>query len=211
MVLALLRAARKQHEPKTMSRRLLYAPRLFKVAKVDMRYQPPMQPPECKPDKPKAWGLTGWEKVEAGDRLWVRENLRCTGSGIWRWEADELDVKVTARNQAACVAWAHHEERGAVPSIHMPRWASRLTLTVTEAKIERLNSITAADVRAEGISENHIRRHEEFFDKRDAAPLAFGALWNDLHGAGAWDANPYVVAMRFDVVEQNLDDMALAA
>lgn len=152
---------------------------------------------------------TRWQRVKAGDRLWVRENLTCVGSGTWRYAADNAGITMALSDPRACqmIAWAHHEERGSVPSIHMPRWASRLTLIVTETKTERLQDISKADVMAEGIRE------------RNGLPLAgvhagwhepFAQLWENLHGAGAWSDNPEVVAVRFGPHLCNIDAMPKA-
>lgn len=92
------------------------------------------------------------------------------------------------------------------PSIHMPRWASRLTLTVTETKVERLQDITEADAMAEGVypppaGTDDDGVHFSGGTFRDG----FWALWNSLHGLGAWLANPEVVAISFAVERRNVD------
>ena len=80
-------------------------------------------------------------------------------------------------------------------SIHMPRWASRLTLVVTAARVERLQEITRTDAEAEGFS-----RHPA-----DDAICDFSELWEELHGPGAWDDNPEVVPITFTVHRRNID------
>jgi hypothetical protein len=149
------------------------------------------------------------------DRLWVREAF-CPRLGY-----------------PAPIAKPHYradgdrpEWRGLwKPSIHMPRWASRLTLTVTDVRVQRLQEITEADAVAEGgIGENgeapcgegyrdaywfnHGQDHGESFDTpRDS----FRDLWNGLHGPAAWDANPWVVALTFTVQRGNIDQIGAAA
>ena len=150
---------------------------------------------------------TLWQKVKPGDRLWCRENLICTGNGIWRWRADDEHVYTSRQNESAMIAWAHHEERGSVPSIHMPRWASRITLVITATKLERVQSITEADALAEGIDDlwlvqNHVPPPRK---------SSFRDLWNDLHGDGSWQANPEVVAVTFRVIKANIDAIKEAA
>ena len=96
-----------------------------------------------------------------------------------------------------------------VPSIHMPRWASRITLAVTEVRVERLQDITAEGEIAEGIEP------QPFHDGRfiiagdgwsyPSAVKAYAALWNSLHGDGAWDANPWVAVIRFVPTLRNID------
>lgn len=150
-------------------------------------------------DKP----LSNWVKVKPGDRLWVRENLTCVGDGIWRYAAgDMLQCPLIYRQKL--VDWSRKETRGIVPSIHMPRWASRLTLTVTATKIEPVASISEDDARAEGWK----RRDDLSSDPevhRDAARDWFSDLWDSLHGVESWRANPEVVAMTFTVKKSNID------
>ncbi|EIZ83646.1 hypothetical protein WYO_3659 [Methylobacterium sp. GXF4] len=98
------------------------------------------------------------------------------------------------------------------PSIHMPRWASRLTLLVTEVRIERLNAMSAADAIAEGIQDLRTPEHTDFgiFGLVNAQhPVrAFWLLWDFINGEGAWLANPWVVAISFTVHQRNIDQLA---
>ena len=70
----------------------------------------------------------------AGDRLWVRESLYLGGDNVWRYRADDSIVYCGADG----IAWAHHKETGYCSSIHMPRWASRISLEVVNVRVERL-------------------------------------------------------------------------
>lgn len=95
------------------------------------------------------------------------------------------------------------------PSIHMPRWASRITLTVTDVRVERLQDITEADAIAEGIE-----RSEKFPDRYltpagdFAIPtVAYHRLWDSINGDGAWDRNPWIVAYTFTVHLGNIDQI----
>lgn len=104
-----------------------------------------------------------------------------------------------------------------VPSIHLPRWASRLTLIVETVKVERLQDISEADAIAEGI-EPAPPPHPGYrhYGERDGLPGivavdSYKALWESLHGAGAWRANPDVVALTFRVVKENIDRIKEAA
>jgi hypothetical protein len=93
----------------------------------------------------------------------------------------------------------------------MPRWASRITLEVIGTKLERLQSISADDIVAEGAKESFDSERAAIRGPfaRDAweekAQYAFEALWESLHGVGAWDANPEVVAISFKVERRNID------
>jgi len=186
---------------------------------------------------------TPWQKVRAGDRLWVREThafetcrdlgwheppfndgrpLLVTDDPDWGkfWDQPHYratdptpDLAYDDLDDAAC-RWR--------PSIHMPRWASRLTLVVTEARMERLQDIRETGVIAEGLRADlppdfgfvarPISAPITWSDGKDwTAVAAFKRLWNSLHGPGAWEANPEVVALRFEVHQANIDSMERAA
>jgi len=105
------------------------------------------------------------------------------------------------------------------PSIHMPRWASRLTLTVTEVRVQRLQDISEADAVAEGClmdpepcdDGSHFPAeiaHERGGDIGwDCARDWFADLWNTIYGPEAWDVNPWVVAISFTVAHGNIDGL----
>lgn len=96
------------------------------------------------------------------------------------------------------------------PSIHMPRWASRLTLTVTDVRVQRLQEISGQDSIAEGVECDTCTamkvsacHGKGCFASKDA----YRTLWNSLHGPDAWDANPWVVAVSFSVQHGNIDQI----
>jgi len=144
-----------------------------------------------------------------GDRLWVREQCATWGRGPERepvefptvYAADDPgwdDIKHDARNSKTGDEWKIR------PSIHMPRWASRLTLTVTDVQVQRLNEITRGDAMAEGCPFPNMANGP---DARDW----FAELWNSLHGHEAWDVNPWVGAISFTVQHGNIDQIGGAA
>jgi len=102
----------------------------------------------------------------------------------------------------------------------MPRWASRLTLTVTDVRVQRLQEISEADAWAEGCRQGEMDDHEKPFpaDEPDPSGIGergwdnardwFGDIWNSLHGPDAWEANPWVAAISFDVHCLNIDDLS---
>jgi hypothetical protein len=95
-------------------------------------------------------------------------------------------------------------------SIHMPRWASRLTLEITEVRVERLNAISEADATAEGVlTWARERTMMEYSGKSDA--LLYRELWAQINGTESWDANPWVWAVSFRVHQQNIDTFGSAA
>lgn len=78
------------------------------------------------------------------------------------------------------------------PSIHMPRWASRITLEITNIRVERLQEISEEDAQAEGFRKAHLHGYlwttakSEFLDG-----------WNRIHGPGSWELNPWVWVVEF--------------
>jgi hypothetical protein len=146
---------------------------------------------------------------QPGDRLWVRENFsgpHCMGnaspskwahsSRIWYW----ADGNPTEGD------WTSPK-----PSIHMPRWASRIDLEITGVRVERLQDCSEADAIAEGIhSEPYVWRDCEYplpdiayratqdATRRFSSPRdAYRDLWESINGPGTWDANPWVWVIEF--------------
>ena len=120
-----------------------------------------------------------------GDRLYVRE----TFGHFERNEnfAPGCEVFYRADGESLAVEpWR--------PSIHMPRWASRITLEITSVRVERLQDISVADAIAEGCPGGE---HGD----RYAALEQYRALWESINGPGSWDANPWVWAITFKRVE----------
>ncbi|WP_291163363.1 hypothetical protein [Gemmatimonas sp. UBA7669] len=126
-----------------------------------------------------------------GDLLWVRETFApfSTGGAVYR--ADKPRFSPDAHE---VVGGSWH------PSIYMPRWASRLTLRITDVRVERLQDISADDCRAEGHPTDWSRSPApEVHD--DAARDWYRDLWDSINGSGAWDANPWVWVVAFERVE----------
>ena len=148
-----------------------------------------------------------------GDRLYVREAwaplsalthndpgpTALAANGFYRADESTVDGEISR--------WR--------PSIHMPRWASRLTLHVTDVRVQRLQDISEEDARAEGIEP--LKSGRGYYDPTMShgavraghyftyAKTAFETLWNSIHGPDAWDANPWVAAITFDVKRGNID------
>jgi hypothetical protein len=83
-----------------------------------------------------------------------------------------------------------------VPSIHMPRWASRLTLDIESVRVERLQDISEEDALAEGFTTGT----EELLGgavARLSARDYFQNTWQDIYGFASWDANPWVWVVVF--------------
>ena len=123
-----------------------------------------------------------------GDRLWVRESW----SAPHNFDAHmPFEIPADARWHYAAT-----EERGGLrwrPSIHMPRVASRITLELTEVRVERLQDISESDAEAEGAEpllvppDGGSRPHVE----------GFRSIWDSINGPDSWAADPWVWVVSF--------------
>jgi len=138
-----------------------------------------------------------------GDRLWVRETW---GNG-WTSkpvETDALCYKATPLKEQGfkiCHRWR--------PSIHMPRWASRITLEITAVRVERLQDITEEDAKAEGADRGlwmpglgiFMGPTDEENDKRCSYKQGFEFLWSSINGPESWASKPWVWVIEFRRVQ----------
>lgn len=170
-------------------------------------------------------GNESWRKrdirIESGDRLWVKETVRAEelpdGLDGVRYLADDAFASI-ANTASASIAWLKlhtiYGKKGAVaPSIFMPRWASRLTLDVTDVRVERLQDISESDAIAEGI-ERSDRFPDRFMTPAGdyaTSVVAYQRLWESINGPASWYANPWIVAYTFAVHRQNIDAMSKEA
>ena len=135
----------------------------------------------------------GWLKCPfgvPGDRLWVRETW---GDG------EENNCEPGVYYRATDPAW-DEEETGFrwKPSIHMPRWASRITLEVTGVRVERLQDISQSDALAEGVApDNFGGPNNEWCN----AIGCFRELWESINGPGSWAENPWAWVIEFKRTE----------
>lgn len=158
-----------------------------------------------------------YARFAVGDRLYVREHWK-TSIGNDGVKPRDLGPKTPvlyladdARSEGYPVGTPGQHRQ----AMHMPRWASRLTLIVTDVRVERLQDISEADAIAEGIQSYHPSQsivtffHHTIPEYRNHgfinARRAYEDLWDSINGPGAWDANPWVVAVSFDVRRGNID------
>jgi hypothetical protein len=138
-------------------------------------------------------------RFAVGDRLWVREAFavhRCAENRIYArgdmhpWGSPIYRATFSGGLSPECEGFTKWR-----PSIHMPRWASRITLAVTAVKIERLHEITVAEAISEGALESGLPYVGAMTS--DMARVAFSLLWDSLHGKRSWEEDPWVVAVSF--------------
>ncbi|EBF7359531.1 TPA: hypothetical protein ACGEPX_004532 [Salmonella enterica] len=145
---------------------------------------------------------------EVGDRIWVRETFRVHSRAT---DVATLVYRASVRN-----SWTEQTHRVPVvvcdkpatpekwtPSIHMPRWASRILLEITDVRVERLQGISQRDAIAEGGPSDHpsfskISREMGFSDWPRSW---FAQTWWGIYGREAWDANHWVWVIEFRRIE----------
>lgn len=185
---------------------------------------------------------TNWQGAviyEPGDRLWMRERFRFFACG------DDCEVTYFADGSVmqsgpnsgevpdeSLVGYFKMVDRsraagGGVnyPSIHMPRWASRLHMLVTDVRIQRLQDISEADCIAEGprvkgwaqfgagrwgdkpSSLDGVMVHTDQEHVYATPRCWYRELWQSLHTKPGerWDDNPWVLALTYDVLKGNID------
>jgi hypothetical protein len=128
--------------------------------------------------------------------LWVREAFTCVPASAYRL-SEGVEQTVNPSDPYEAAIYAAGWDRGIPkwkPSIHMPRWASRITLRVTDVRVERLNEISEADALAEGMT------FPEGMQWGNDPVDAYAGLWNHINGPGAWDLNPWVWCVSFEAV-----------
>lgn len=139
---------------------------------------------------------------QPGDRLWVREAIRLVPGQEPDDGTDRVDSTYEA-DGTFTVADAWPWRRSYLPSMHCPRGLSRITLEITGVRVERLQSISEADAQAEGCAVECMTPTGDDSGSAIYGPGGYRALWDEINGAGAWDANPWVWAVTFKRITQD--------
>lgn len=141
---------------------------------------------------------------QSGDRLWVRETCQAkeleSGLDVVRYPADGAEIPVKAHPFDAgrwIDLYRYLGAEGAlVPSIHMPRWASRITLDITGVRVERLASVSNDDAIAEGYPAGRAAE-----GGNSDSWLWFRDLWDSIYPEHSFKHNPWVWVIEFKRVE----------
>jgi hypothetical protein len=156
------------------------------------------------------WAVAPWTTTRRrcpygrpGDRLWVKEAWLYVGPGSGSSLPDDEALIKLPENQLVSNCWYRATYDGSQSlmwsnSRYMPRWASQIDLEVTGIRAERLQNITEQDIRAEGVEppDDLGTQDRARWDAREA----FAALWESIHGKGAWERNPWVWVIEFKQV-----------
>jgi hypothetical protein len=169
-----------------------------------------------------------WIKCPYGDRIWVRESGVLSKpyfngqEGLW-WTFKDGSQTFSSgyasyiQNPPRTDEWWKKGPFKLTPSIHMPRWASRLTLEIVSVRPERMKEISPEDCIKEGLkclSKDQGRTYKYGMPDRDGWPGgiddgwpwhewrispvdAYERIWTDINGAGSWEKNPWVWAIEF--------------
>ncbi|MFG1461783.1 hypothetical protein V5F77_02705 [Xanthobacter sp. DSM 24535] len=154
---------------------------------------------------------------QAGDRLWVREAWHAARSLNGTAPRDiprDADIEYAATKRSYADIGLVGKPR---PSMYLPRWASRITLYVTDVRVQRLQDISREDALAEGVQRvgGGMLRWENWSaaegQSGTSPQAAYALLWNNINGPGSWDANPWVAAYTFVPRLGNIDAMPATA
>ncbi|HCN35600.1 MAG TPA: hypothetical protein DIS99_13455 [Acinetobacter johnsonii] len=147
------------------------------------------------------WVENGCPFGQVGDHLWVRETfMDLSGTGVEHRDSEGKLQKYAYATD--CPRGSHSDELRKdfglkwKPSIHMPRWASRILLEITGIRVERLQSISDEDAKAEGFDYS---THPSAIEMGYAigAKTNFRHTWEQIYGANAWNKNPWVWVVEF--------------
>jgi hypothetical protein len=156
-------------------------------------------------------GVVPWSPYgKPGDRLWVRETWcqAATDEGTFKYNSEGNLDNTCCHYRADGYEVMHidgEETKSGkpkspwVPSIHMPRWASRITLEITGVRVERLQDISYEDAELEGIERlgNGWRDYLGDHPRWMSSITSFQSLWMAINGHDSWNANPWVWVIEF--------------
>lgn len=126
-----------------------------------------------------------------GDRIWVRET----------WARYNIDQYTHDMAYRATPPEDWPDGGRWRPSIHMPRWASRITLEITDVRVEQLNAISENDAQSEGVGklrEGFWQHYQPGWTQHQlSARGSFATLWKSIYGEESWNSNPWIWVIEF--------------
>lgn len=136
------------------------------------------------------WFLKQCPYGQPGDQLWVRESCRAEelsdGKDVVRY-FDGVCIPIENSPESSekwLNLYSYNGKRGAtVPSIHMPRWASRITLEITNVRVERLQDISEEDALKEGVFGDECLIDTPHFSDQPTPKMCFAQLWDSIYSA----------------------------
>ena len=149
-------------------------------------------------------GRSGYRpKYQPGDRLYVKEGLRLPGGNPWQYSLD--GVTVMPDDFGVLEEFMALKNGEYCNPLHMPKWAARTWLEVTEVRAERLNDISEEDAKAEGVEPWPFNPQQPMTtgELGSANPYrgGFAVLWDDIHDEHTWKSSPWVWAYTFKLLE----------
>ncbi|WP_394873324.1 hypothetical protein [Klebsiella pneumoniae] len=136
---------------------------------------------------------------DVGDRIWVREAF---ASGL----STKSTLAYRATHKREDLEDGFYDTIKWTPSIHMPRWASRILLEITDVRVERLNAINEHDAQAEGVAKlrGGFWKHYQpgWTQHQLSARGSFVTLWKSIYGDESWNSNPWVWVIKFKRIEE---------
>lgn len=155
--------------------------------------------------------MEGWDFCcpygQPGDQLWVRESfMDLHGTGVEHHDDSGRRQRYAFAADSPPGSYGDEARKGYglrwKPSIHMPREVSRIQLEVVSVRVERLQSISEADAKAEGClasgwMPSYSNPDNAGCDESKSAVDEYADLWESINGAGSWAANPWVWVVEF--------------
>lgn len=142
-----------------------------------------------------------------GERLWVRETWQGPlfyGEIPEDWNSDKYKTPEYCHYKASGDSCDFTDADDCFverwqPSIHMPRWASRILLEITNVRVERLNDISEEDAKLEGsrICDYNGRMLLDQRSNQGSYKWGYRSIWESINGPGSWDLNPWVWVLEF--------------
>ena len=135
-----------------------------------------------------------------GDRIWVRETFNAfwLDNDVIQEIKDGVSLASELCDYKADYSDSSKPAEGWTPSIHMPRWASRILLEITDVRVERLHDMSEADAKAEGASPVTYK----ITPPEAVYRVGFGDIWRGIYGQENWLSNPWVWVIEFKRIKE---------